>query len=572
MTLPLPASASTASAGLHAWFIGLGNDFIGRVPEPSLRSGMVEGWRVAWRGCEIEVQIDADFPFSSPRVYLSAYTRARAQPHIEKNGKLCLGGRASPGDAVRSISNALAETFQLLTENESQKHEDDFREDFGLYWLDWAPQGAAGAKIWPGDLNARQSRFAIAISTDRGVYIFPSKVDAGRFFTNVNGAPPRRPKGTAVIAIAPLPAPDRYPASAADLWALVEGRSEGGTEMLASLIANDPKEAFVAISGLAPSGREHYAAMRIHRPLDPQGRMLKARAMRAGLEQATEPSRALFSQYVVERLPTSRLDAASSRMPAGIQQEMATAKVVIVGCGALGSGVARLLAQAGVEHIDLIDPGVLGWENIRRHELGARAVGKGKAEALSHAIRADLPAIRSVRDHPTTFATFARNHPDLLAQADLVVSCTGEWVADASVEHILKRTGSKAAAVYGWMEAHALAAHAVLIRGDDKLADGFDGDGNFRTPAVAGGRPPPPECGGASTPFGAIELSTAQALVSRLAVDAIRGTVLGSSWRTWLSDATALREAEASWSVAWVNSRGHPDEAGGQFASDWTFA
>ena len=100
-----------------------------------------------------------------------------------------------------------------------------------------------------------------------------------------------------------------------------------------------------------------------------------------------------------------------------------------------------------------------------------------------------------VQDHRMTFATFAREHPDALKQADLVVSCTGDWAADASVEHALMQPENKASAVYGWMEAHALAAHAVLIRtSGPRLSDGFDEHGEFRLPAVTGGRPPPPEC------------------------------------------------------------------------------
>lgn len=571
MTHPLHPSVA-ASAGLNAWFIGLGSDFLGRVPGNSLRPGMAEGWRVAWRGREIELQIDANFPFSAPRVYLPAQVRSQAQPHVEKNGKLCLGGLPSPGDAVRSGANALAEAFRLLAENEVRTHEDDFREDFGLYWLDWSSESAASARIWPGNLDVRQNRFAFAISTDRGVLIFPSKVDAGRFFTNINsnGAALRKPKGTAIVAVDTLPAPGRYPASAAELWALIEGRSDQGIELLAKLVENDPKEAFVAIAGRSPSGREHHAVMRIYRPQDSRGRMKKADAMRAGIGQSDDPMRLLFSRYRIERLPTSRLDAASTRMPPGIQKDMASVRVVIVGCGALGAGVGRLLAQAGVEHLDLVDPGLLGWENIRRHELGARAVGKHKAEALSNAIRTDLPMIRSVRHHPMAFASFARDHPALLSQADLIVSCTGEWMADASVEHVLKRTGSNAKAIYGWMEAHALAAHGVLIGSNDALAAGFE-DGIFRLPAVMGGRPPPPECGGTSTPFGAIELSNAQALVSRLAVDTIRGIVQQSTWRTWLSDEAALKEAEASWSPAWVTARGAPDVMGAVLSCEWTF-
>jgi hypothetical protein len=166
----------------------------------------------------------------------------------------------------------------------------------------------------------------------------------------------------------------------------------------------------------------------------------------------------------------------------------------------------------------------LGWENIRRHELGGRAVGSGKAEALASNIRADLPMIGVAEGYKCTFAAFAREHPEVLRQADLIVCCTGDWAADASVEHALELPGHKAAAVFGWMEPHALATHAVLIGNSGaRFADGFDDGGQFRLPVVAGGKPPPPECGGASTPFGAVELAHAQALVSRLAIDALRG-------------------------------------------------
>ena len=76
MSLPLKATAASGSAvqELDAWFIGLGDDFIGRVPASSLRPRMVEGWRLRWRERELEIQVDADFPYSVARVYLVGYT------------------------------------------------------------------------------------------------------------------------------------------------------------------------------------------------------------------------------------------------------------------------------------------------------------------------------------------------------------------------------------------------------------------------------------------------------------------------------------------------------------------
>lgn len=575
MSLPLEAAPSAAPEGpdLDVWFVGLGDEYVGRMPAGSLRPGMVEGWRLRWHGRELEVQVDADFPFSVARVYLAGYSRAQARPHIEKNGKLCLGSKAVPGDRLRTVQAALAEAFQLLTENETRQHDDDFREDFGLYWLNWADRSDVRVEVMPGPEGARKTILGRAALTEGRVFVFPGKTDASKFSTNLTGVAPKWLKETPIISIDPLPAPDRYPETADELWALAEARSLDGTDLLTRLMANAPKDAFVVLAGRAPSGREHYAAMYLRRPLDRGGQPLKRRAMRKGIEKSESSARSLFGRFTLDRLATQRMDLSSSRLPEGVQRKLADAKVIIVGCGALGSGVARMLAQAGIEHLRLVDPEDLGWENIRRHELGGSAVGHGKAKTLATSIRAALPMIGFVEGYPTTFATFAREHPEPLKQADLIVSCTGDWTADALVEHTLAQPGHKAAAVYGWMEPHALAAHAVLIgTSGARFADGFDESGQFRLPVVAGGKPPPPECGGASTPFGAVELAHAQALVARLAIDALRGLATAPTWRSWLADASDFREADASVTFGWAAARGQPDEIGGPYEGEWTFS
>ncbi|RXG85686.1 hypothetical protein EAS61_35485 [Bradyrhizobium zhanjiangense] len=558
---------------LDDWFAGLGDDFLGRVPSGSLRAGMVDGWRLRWRERQLELQVDGDFPFSAARVYLNGYTRAQAQPHIEKNGKLCLGGKPVPGDCIATVRRALSEAFRLLGENETKLHDDDFREDFGLYWLNWSTKTDLIAEVLPGPEGTTRCRLVRAVQTKNQVFVLPTKADAARFWTNRTGSAPKWPKTTALIPIDPLPAPDRYPDTAADLWALVAVRSRHGTDLLARLVDNDPKEAFVVLAGRAPSGREHYAAVRLRRPLDRAGLPVKKRVLRQGLESAEDPLRTLFSRFRVERLATHRLDAASSRLPEGVQRQMAAVRVIIVGCGALGSGVARMLAQAGAEHLVLVDPDSLGWENIRRHELGASFVGHGKAKSLAAAIRAALPMIGFVEGHQKTFATFAREYPAVVEEADLIVSCTGDWAADASVEHTLARLKCRASVIYGWMEAHALASHAVLLGSQGaRLSDGFDEHGNPRLPVVVDGKPPPPECAGASTTFGAVELAHAQALVVRVAVDALRGLEAPPAWHSWIADAVAFKEAEASVTSGWAAVRGQPGDMGGLFVGDWSFS
>jgi ThiF family/Prokaryotic E2 family B len=575
VSLPLEATPTAAPEGpsLDDWFTGLGDEYVGRVPADALRPRMVEGWRLRWRGRELEVQVDADFPFSAARLYLVGYSRAQAEPHVEKDGKLCLATKAVPGDRIRSVRVALADAFRLLTENETKRHDDDFRDDFGLYWLSWASRTDLRVEVMPGPGGARKTMLGRAVLTDRRVFVFPGKVDAGKFWKNLRGEAPKWLKETPVISVDPLPAPDRYPETAEELWALVEARSPDGADLLKRLMSNAPKEAFVVLAGKSPSGREHYAAMHLRRPVDREGQPANRRTMRKGIEKSDGSPRALFGRFRLDRIATQRMDSSASRLLEGVRRQMADARVIVVGCGALGSGVTRMLAQAGVEHLGLVDPDILGWENIRRHELGGRAVGFGKAKSLASDIRADLPMIGIAEGYECTFAAFAREHPEVLKQADLIVCCTGDWVADASVEHALAQPGHKAAAVFGWMEPHALATHAVLIGNSGaKFADGFDDGGQFRLPVVVGGKPSPPECGGASTPFGAVELAHAQALVSRLAIDALRGLAAVPTWRSWLADASDFREADASVTSGWAAVRGQPDEIGGPYEGDWTFS
>jgi molybdopterin/thiamine biosynthesis adenylyltransferase len=57
--------------------------------------------------------------------------------------------------------------------------------------------------------------------------------------------------------------------------------------------------------------------------------------------------------------------------------------VSIVGCGSFGSALADMLVRAGLGRLTLIDPETLAVENLGRHVLTARDVGRPKAEALA---------------------------------------------------------------------------------------------------------------------------------------------------------------------------------------------
>jgi hypothetical protein len=73
-----------------------------------------------------------------------------------------------------------------------------------------------------------------------------------------------------------------------------------------------------------------------------------------------------------------------------------TKKVVLVGIGSVGSGVADLLAKAGVGAMTCIDPENLTSANSSRHLLGAPAVGVNKAVGVGRSLARRFPHLTNL--------------------------------------------------------------------------------------------------------------------------------------------------------------------------------
>ena len=73
------------------------------------------------------------------------------------------------------------------------------------------------------------------------------------------------------------------------------------------------------------------------------------------------------------------------------QEEVARTTALIVGCGAIGSWFARKLAHLGVPRMFLVDPDVVGPENVVLQGFLERQVGMPKVEAIAETVREVLP-------------------------------------------------------------------------------------------------------------------------------------------------------------------------------------
>lgn len=200
--------------------------------------------------------------------------------------------------------------------------------------------------------------------------------------------------------------------------------------------------------------------------------------------------------------------------------------IALVGCGTIGSHLARMLVQSGAgvgAPFTVFDNQILSEGNIGRHLLGFGDIGKSKATAL----KAELE-----RFHPqATVHAYAEDATvlwDRLAMHDLIIDATGEWnIQNVLNEHFLEDSASKARALlHTWVFMNGAGAQSFLNLRDELacfrcLKPQFDGP--WRYPAGDEKEElnlQPASCGdGAFVPFSVDASCMAASLANRAALD-----------------------------------------------------
>ncbi len=122
------------------------------------------------------------------------------------------------------------------------------------------------------------------------------------------------------------------------------------------------------------------------------------------------------------------------------QKKIKAASVLIVGCGALGSVQAQLLARAGIGRLRIVDPDLPELVNLQRQLLFDEAdLGQGQAKADIAAHR--LSRVNSeVKIEAQVARVDASNIEALMTDVDLVMDATDNFetryvINDACVKH-----------------------------------------------------------------------------------------------------------------------------------------
>ena len=150
---------------------------------------------------------------------------------------------------------------------------------------------------------------------------------------------------------------------------------------------------------------------------------------RNGILDNVEPS-SDFDAYEVFRRPVSFLQdfSTSHEHLVRMWDALRSARVVVIGLGAVGSWVACCLVQTGVRRLVLVDPDVVELSNLHK-QLGYRTcdVGRPKVDALSDALRRYRPDLEIER-HPVELGEGSLEQIE--GGVDLVINCADKPTVD----------------------------------------------------------------------------------------------------------------------------------------------
>lgn len=528
------------------------------------------GWRIPGDP-PFFLLLDAEFPYAPPKISLYDDTYRLIWPHVENDGVLCVLPAQTNIDThnPQGVADELiAEARGLVERSRSDDLASSFREEFHSYWMLSVDERAP---FYRSLVLPRGPTRKIRVWRGKRIRIFGETDEAlATWLANAYGAPPK--EGwlfhDALLAWLARPlTPAEYPESASDIETLLHTCTPNGEDILPLVDISQPTD--LLIGAPAEVGAcfgavylEKLDKKKIEKGFRP-GHVPVEHIKRHAMSPARKARKGL-----VERVDSSWIHGRDHDENIA---RLADTRVAVIGCGALGASVAVLLAQAGVGRLRLFDGESLDPPNTARHPLGARQIGENKAKSLAEHISARFPhmmEIEAVRED--LVAANVDSYSDI-SQADLIVSATGEWASMSLIADAAKLWKAPLQTI--WHEPQALAAHSVVtLPHGPCLRCGFDSLGRPRLEAIlhlqADIWRQVPACGGAFTPYGAVDLAHTSGFCAAESLKIIEATPVHARHAIWTVNEERLKSVGARYTDDFVKAFTRPSQ-GGVFNKDW---
>jgi hypothetical protein len=140
--------------------------------------------------------------------------------------------------------------------------------------------------------------------------------------------------------------------------------------------------------------------------------------------------------------------------------------IAVIGCGSVGSEIARQLASTGVSDIILVDFDELEIANVYRHFLSPEYIGNDKATTLALDLKKRYPYTNVTVVPQKRLDSCLIN--DFLMGVQGIVIATGSPTEERYFNEQLIRYKIRPWVIYCWVEGHGVGGHAVYVHTSGK--------------------------------------------------------------------------------------------------------
>ncbi len=482
----------------------------------------------------IVVSLDERWPASQLLVSAPQAPTDYSWPHVEPDGKLCLRSTRIECDTVSRVLDSVNWAIDVLNLDELQRRE-EFHREFLTYW----------ARCSSSTLTYRSlvkptgpSRMVSACHEDNGIVIAETKLGLERWLTNRFAQTPKHEIFKIPFIWLDCPwIPQEFPKITNDIYNLLP------KEFLSAVCFKTPD--IPILLGSRTETGPSLVGVRVSQVLPPN----ILRKFRDFDKIPAKVRRTSAAKKPIERCTVSRIDGEwiHGRDQDSGYKTLKHTRLAFVGCGALGSNLARLVIQAGVGECLFIDNDTYGSHNIYRHVLDHSWIGCNKATALAKQMAVEYPHCIAMTDIPARFEELTVEQLDHLSGFDLVITAGLPLETEVVMSEWRALSDNPIPQVSTWIEPYGIAGHSVAILDGDSLLEKYSPEYKYNYqisnwPDSIRTVVPEAGCGSFFQPHTAAELQLAVNLAYRQVMALVNGRITSSICEVSIGDLDRMAE------------------------------
>ncbi|EPF90585.1 MULTISPECIES: ThiF family adenylyltransferase [Acinetobacter] len=524
------------------------------------------GWAISLQTSNqifnFHILLDEYFPYSPIRIAYKDTDNFLKWPHVEPNGLLCLP-LLNTIEIEANIHQCLLNAIELIErcQNDENYIKEEFSKEFLSYW-DHSNKSIAIKSLL--NINNRTARLTYIWTSKKYQLVGENIEQIESWLKNENIYFDISDIKVGVFGFLSTPPTPPFPKNPRALLKLLRNTSNEIIRVLSNIPFNE--KALIVLGAQSPNGIGLIATELSAQSLN-GFRRKKVYNQRINL--LLRRKRGMLKNKDVQRLDAQWVHGRDQN---GSLVYLENAKVLILGCGSLGSQVAMRLAQSGIGNLILIDPEILVPSNIGRHALGINSTNKYKSDELKLEIGKKYPHLK-VESYPKTWQQVFKEHSNIINDNNLIISCMGEWSAEGQLSDWQDSYSLPQPIIYGWLDENGVASHAVAILDQEiSLKCILDENGILKNPETkwdqGGYMQTEPACGTLFQPYGPLDASRAEFIVTRLSIDFLTHKVKNSVHRVYAGPTSQIKEHHGEWSQEHLKYR--PNGFNGAFEYEKT--